>query len=1579
MTGDQARMDIEELLITLRNLGTSLSVEQGRLRVRAPKGALSDDLYAALATHRDELLRILGRRPAADLTRLRHRHQAGPAPLTHAQQRLWFLDQMHREASYIMPAVLRVRGPLRLPHVKRSLEAVVARHEALRTTFPADGGAPRQRIAERQSLPWVVADLCDQPGQDREGLAQELIQREIRRPFDLAEGPLIRVTAIRLAEDEHLLVLALHHIVSDAWSMRVLIRELGECYAAFSEGRPVDLVPLEAQFADYAVWEQEMLTSEPIDADVAFWRHALEGAPANLELPLDRSYPAQRSGAGGQVTTWIDAALRDRLAAYATARGATSFQAMLAAYATLLHRHGGQDDMVIGVPIATRDLPQTVPLIGYFVTSLPVRITFADDPSFEDLVDQVRTTVLDGLAHLRAPLEMVVDALQPERSLAHSPLFQTMFGLQPAPTALIAATDVELEVLKVHNGTAKFDLTVLMEEHEDGIDVPWEFNVDIFEAKTVQCMAERLPLLLSGLLDHPARPVSRVPLQTDEMRADLLARLSGPTTPYPADTRLEIVFSRQAAATPHAPAVRYGGDTLTYAQLEERSTALAGALQAAGVDHGEPVGVCLPRGVDLIVSILAALKAGGCYVPLSPDDPSDRLVLMLVDSGVRVVVAAEADPLAGALSGADVVVLPPDAVDEQLRARPGSGEDPAYICYTSGSTGTPKGVVVPHRAVARLVHGQDHLAYERGLTFAQVATPSFDAFTMELWGSLLHGGCLVGVDRDVMLDPAAFARQICDDNLQAAFVTASLFNQLVAAQPGMFAPMDTVLVGGEALDPQRIAEVLEAGPPTRLLNGYGPTETTTFAATHLIMDVPPGTTGIPLGRPLSGARLYVLDAHGEPVPPGVQGELFIGGDGLALGYHQRAELTAARFVDDPFAGGAARMYATGDLVSLTADGLVRYHGRRDRQVKVRGHRIELGEVEQALLRIPGVGRAVVTAPPTSAGHRRLVAYVVSEDAGAPVGDLRRQLAGTLPDYMIPARWVSMTALPTTASGKLDLTALPQPDEKEVEPGGHAGDPSGAETILLAVWSEVLGRAGVTAHDNFFALGGDSIQSIQVVARAREAGLHVTPRQVFATASLAELAAVAGTDVVVAEQGVVQGVVPLTPIQRWLFAGDRPEDVGQSLWMLVRPGLDEAALRTAMDALVVRHDALRLRYRPSADGGPPTQVHGPAPGTWELDVTQGEEPPPSDITRGFDLVDGPLLRAHLQRTPSDAPDRLVLAAHHLVVDSVSWGTLVADLVSAYGDAVRGLPPQLLPKTTSFKAWAEHLADLSRTDELLAQRGWWRSQLEGQPAWHPPVERVATHRRSFDVEETDRLLRAPQDAYGVGVHELLLTALAVALAMHHGRDDVAIELEGHGRDDLSGASDLSGTVGWFTAVYPLCVPVFEDPRQALLAVKETLRGVPWSGLGWGLLRYPFESEPTPGTADADLAALPQPDVLFNHLGQLSSDTTSHPGGGIIVGLDPDAPERLGPLTHGLDMVSQVVDGRLVVTCTFASPAWTEESAQHLAAAFHDRLLDLLRHCEDPESGGYSPSDFPLAGMEQSELDDLVAELADAGVDV
>ncbi|MEA2604413.1 MAG: hypothetical protein QOF89_5405 [Acidobacteriota bacterium] len=991
---------------------------------------------------------------------IRRASRDGDLPLSFAQERLWFLDQLTPGSpAYNVPVAFDVRGSLDVPALERAFAEVVRRHEVLRTSFPSRGAHPVQEIAPAAGWTLTVEDFSP----DIADIATE----EALRPFDLAAGPagkLLRTRLLRLSPEHHVLLLTVHHIAADLWGLGVLIREVAEIYAG------AELPELPVQYADVAVWQREQISGEELARQLAFWRQELEGAPPALELPTDRPRPPVVSFRGAS----LPVALSSGLLALGRSLGVTPFMAMTAALGVLFSRWTGQDDVVLGSPIANRPRPELEGLIGMFVNTLALRVRLSGIPTFQDLLARVRRTSLDAFEHQDLPFEKLVEELKPRRDLSRHPLFQAVLAFQNVRMGTVEIPGLILEPLGVESATTKFDLTFTLFEGEDGLAGQVEYATDLFDAATVERLLGHLHNLLEGIVATPGAPLEDVPLLGEEERRQLLA-WSGEPFVHPREATIHGLFAGQLARTPDAVAVVHGDEALTYAELAARADRIAARLLRLGVMPETRVAVMGERSLDLIAALLGILQAGCAYLPLDPEHPAERHTFLMEDAGAFLLLPRDEEGDGEAFS-------PPAVSPDQL----------AYVMYTSGSTGTPKGVAVTHRNVVRLVHDAGFMEMGPDQTFLQLAPVAFDASTLEIWAPLLNGGRLILFPgRRASLDEIGEA--IARYGVTTLWLTAGLFHQMVDERPEALRPLRQLLAGGDVLSPSHVRRALDSLPGTTLINGYGPTENTTFTACRTLVQT--DTEGpVPIGRPIGGTRVYVLDAEFRPVPEGIWGELFAGGDGVARGYLDRPELTAERFVPDPQGpepGG--RLYRTGDLVRWRG-GMLEFLGRRDGQVKVRGHRVELGEIEAALTGHPAVREAVVVLR-----EDRLVAYVTGDPD--PV-ELRRLLASRLPDPMIPSAFVVLDRFPLTHNGKVDRRALPSP-EGVVETYTPPETP--VEESLTAVCAEVLGLDRVGVRDNFFALGGHSLLATRLVARLRERyGLDVPLQMVFDAADLRDL-------------------------------------------------------------------------------------------------------------------------------------------------------------------------------------------------------------------------------------------------------------------------------------------------------------------------------------------------------------------------------------------------------------------------------------------------------------------------------------------
>jgi amino acid adenylation domain-containing protein len=1036
------------------------------------------------------------------------------APLSFAQQRLWFLDQLEPESPlYNISKAIRLSGPVNVQALEKALDAIVARHEILRTNIVAVDGHPVQVVTAKRSIKLVAIDLSEQPDSDRAAKMHRLINAEARRPFDLSSDLMLRATLIGLGEKDHALVLVLHHIASDGWSMSVLLTELSALYKAFAMGNPSPLPELPIQYADYAIWQRQWLQGEIIERQLSYWKQRLSGAPAILELPTDRPRLTVRSSLGARQSFRIPKELTEALKKLSQQERVTLFMTLLAAFQTLLYRYTGQENFVVGSPIAGRNRAETESLIGFFVNTLALRTDVSGSLSFRQLIARVREVALEAYTHQDLPFEKLVEELQPDRSRSHTPLFQVIFALQNVPRQPFGLTGLTVSPLEVDSATAKFDLSLSLVEEGSSLRGSMEYNSDLFENATITRMLGHYQTLLQAIVANPEQRLADLPILTEREKHQLLVEWNDTGRDYPRDKCIHQLFEAQVERSPDAVAVIFENQRLTYRELNQRANQLAHCLQKLGVAPEVRVGIYMERSVDMIVGLLGILKAGAVYVPLDLGYPKERLTFMLGDSQAPVLLAQRRllDKLPE--YHGDIICLDTDLqlLSNESECNPPSratAENLAYVIYTSGSTGKPKGVAVSHRAVNRLLVNTNYVNLQCTDVVAQASNCSFDAATFEIWGALLHGAQLVGVRTDVVLSPKDFAKQIERQRISVLFLTTALLNQIARDWPTAFKNVRHLLFGGEAVDPRWVREILKHGPPERLLHVYGPTETTTFASWYLVEGIDKKATTIPIGRPIANTQIYVLDSHLEPVSVGVVGELYIGGEGLACGYLNRPELTAETFIPNPYSDdSSARLYRTGDLVRYLSDGNVEFIGRKDFQVKIRGFRIELGEVENVLSQHPAVQQVTLLARHDTGGEKRLVAYLVlHQQATATVGELRRFLQAKVPDYMVPSAFVFVDTLPLTPNGKVDRRALPAPDQSRPEKEPRVAPRNAVERQLTKIWEKILGIQPIGVKDNFFDLGGHSLLAVRVVAEIEKAlGKNIPLATLFQAPTIEQLA------------------------------------------------------------------------------------------------------------------------------------------------------------------------------------------------------------------------------------------------------------------------------------------------------------------------------------------------------------------------------------------------------------------------------------------------------------------------------------------
>ncbi len=1041
------------------------------------------------------------------------------APLSPGQEQVWFHHQFAASAPiYNESVTIHKRGPLDPAILERCFNEIVRRHEIWRTGFLMKDGKAVQRVDSNVQVSLPLIDLSHLPLEEREAEAVRIATEDTRRPFDLNVAPLFRARLIRWAPDYHRVYLTVHHLVFDGVSIyRVLIRELAALYNAYAAGEPSPLPELPVQYRDYALWKQHQLATGSYAAEMKYWRETLSGGLPSLELPTDRLRRAEPTWRGGMEPCSIPAHLVEALKELGRSEGLTPYMLLLAVFQVLLYRYSGQDDIIMGGATNTRTRPEFEPLMGYFLNAVVLRSHVEADLTFREFLVRVQSTVFGALANSEIPFDEIVRELAPKRDSSRHPLFQVLFSMRPPFADFPDGWDVT--DMEVSNGASSFDLFVEFSEHPQGLAGRCVYSTDLFDHTTIQNLLRRFETLLAGALANPDIPISRIPLLDDAERQLILVEWNRSDAEFPGERCVHELFEEQARKTPDAVAVMFEDASLSYAELNRRANQLAHHLRELGVGPDGRVAVCLERSPELIVALLGILKAGGAYVPLDPAYPEERLRYMLEDCApLALLTQGHLRPLFG--PNESMPVLDMNSATPGWKDRPGTDLEAgslgltsrhlAYVIYTSGSTGTPKGVMVPHRAINRLVLNNGYAKFEASDRVAFASNPAFDAATLEVWAPLLNGGRIVVISQDVLLEPARFGQTLKRQAVTTLWLTVGLFNQYADRLSEEFGNLRYLIVGGDALDPRVIAKVLRTHPPQHLINGYGPTETTTFAITHEIAAVPENARSIPIGRPIANTRIYILDTHGEPVPVGVGGELYIGGAGVARGYLNRPELTAERFLADPFATGPdARMYKTGDLAKWLPDGTVEFLGRNDFQVKIRGFRIELGEIEARLAEQAGVREAVVVARENNAGDKRLVAYyTASEPDQGSVGaeQLRAYLGRKFPEYMVPAAYVRLESLPLTPNGKLDRKALPAPefgpdDQEELVPPNDD-----IEARLASIWQELLGVRSIGVNHNFFELGGHSMLVARLIVQVeRTFNRSLSMATVFQRPTIAQLA------------------------------------------------------------------------------------------------------------------------------------------------------------------------------------------------------------------------------------------------------------------------------------------------------------------------------------------------------------------------------------------------------------------------------------------------------------------------------------------
>ncbi len=1535
-------------------------------------------------------------------------------PLSPLQQGMLFHDLYAPESGmYVERLRYTIRGNLNIAAFEQAWRQVIERHPILSSAFVwEEVDEPLQIVFREIELPLVLQDWRGVSSAEQEERLQAYLAAILQRGFELSQAPLTRLTLIRMADDAYEFIWSYHHLLLDGWSVSLILGEVISLYESFCQGQKPQLEKTRP-YRDYIAWLKEQDQARAED----FWRNALKGFTSPISIGLNGGLNSGVNGGNGNLAglekeykvlqMHLSKATAEKLDAFTRQHRLTLNTVVQGAWALLLSRYSGEQDVIFGAVASGRpaDLAGSESMVGMFINTLPVRVQAPPEAVVLSWLEQLQAQQLEARKYEYNPLVKVREWSEVPRGLS---LFESIMVFEnPTMSVRLGRQEGSPEITySIHHATVTgYPLTIVVEPGPAGVAIGITYDRRRYDVETIQRMQTHLQTLLDGILANPRERISKLLLLTEAERRRLLVDLNETRTDYPLDKCLHHLFEAQVEQTPDAIAVVYESEKLTYRELNARANQLAHYLRGLGVGPESLVGICLERSLEMMVSILGVLKAGGAYVPLDPGYPRRRLAFMLEDCQAAVVLTQQrlAEELGVAELGAghcEVVCL--EAIKERLAQERvenlASGvisDNAAYVIYTSGSTGRPKGVIISHRAIGNHTHWlRDHFGLAASDCFLQKTAFSFDAAGTEFYASLLVGARLIMARAGGQQDSSYLARMITEHGVTILQLVPSLLRVLLDEPE--FANCESlrrVICAGEALP----AELQERFAGCQRLSGaelhnfYGPTEAA-IDVSYWPHQHAAGRSIVPIGRPLANTQIYLLSRELELLPVGVAGELHIGGENLARGYLKRPELTAEKFIPDPFSEEAGRqLYKTGDLARYLPDGNIEYLGRIDNQVKVRGFRIELGEIETALNQHEAVKESVVIAQEDVQGNKRLVAYVVIDPASSLSGpsskELREYIKGKLPEYMVPSALVLMDGLPLTPNGKVDRRALPAPNgERPDLTESFVAPRTPAEEQLAGIWAEVLGVKQIGIHDNFFELGGDSILCIQVVGKASQRGIRVTPRQIFQRPTIAELATVLDTTTTIqAEQGLVTGPAPLTPIQQWFFEQDvaEPHHWNHAILLTVAQKLEPLLLEQAVRQLLAHHDALRLRFAQNESGWQQNNagLAEVAPfARFDLSAVPAEEQSAkieaqaAELQASLNLSQGPLVRVALFDLGPQQQSRLLLLIHHLVIDGVGWRILLEDLMTAYQQLSQGREVQLAPKTTSFRRWAQKLTEYAQTTELKQELDYWlapaRVHVAPLPVDYPEGRSANTagSARTVSVsltsEETRVLLQEVPNTYRTQINDLLLTALVQAFSRWTDERTLLVDLEGHGREAIFEDVDLSRTVGWFTTIFPVLLHLEKttEPGEVLKSIKEQLRAIPRRGIGYGLLRYLSGDE----EIVAQLRQLPPATVSFNYLGQFDQVLPeSSPFG--------PAPESVGPVhsprggrRYLLEVNAFISGSRLQLEWAYSEHLHDRETIVRLAEDYTSALRMLIAHCLSPEAGGCTPSDFPLARLEQSKLD-------------
>lgn len=1520
------------------------------------------------------------------------KQQPCKTPLSEGQKGLWMLQKVSPEmSSYNVPLCFHVVQKLDIGKFKQACSFLLSQYPILTSVCGEDDdGVSYQMVQPSQPLAWQQEDISALKTNE----ILPYLRKKAKESFSLERGPLMRVQLLSRSEQEHFVLIVIHHIIFDGSSTLLLIKSLLGAYRNLSEGKGLEITSLSTSFNDFVEWEQAMLSSTEGEEHRAYWRKQLSGILPILEIPTDRPRFSSQGLEGQTYKSVLSPELTEQIKSFVQTHHVNLSIILLGIYKVLLYRYTGQEDIIVGMPTLGRPEERFDSQIGYFVNMVPIRSQVRDDQCFAKFIKELQLTVVDGLDHAVYPFPVIVRELNGPREQTNSPIFQTAFAYQNflQSTSLQAIDDqrqnsLHIEFIEGIHQEGEFEFALEIFDLDDHFVLNLKYDPDLYDHSTIQRMMGHYDKLAEEIMNDPNLTLGEYSLMSKEEQATILFDWNATQADYPKNHTIHQLFEEQVKRTPDNKAVIFEESNLTYRQLNDKANQLARVLRKKGVKPNSIVGIIAERSLVMIIAIMGILKAGGAYLPIDPEYPEDRIKFMLEDSQA-VVLLTQSHQKEKCGFDREVIDLDNEALytgavtNMEIINRP---NDLAYVIYTSGSTGKPKGAMIEHKNVVRLMFN-DKIQFDFSQTdvWTMFHSYCFDFSVWEMYGALLYGGKLIMVSKMTARDTREYLMLLKREKVTVLNQTPTAFYNLIDEEmkcSNRQLNLRYVIFGGEALKPAKLKDWNIKYPKTELINMYGITETTVHVTYKKITQHEISLNISNIGRPIPTLTTYIMSPNMKLQPIGVIGELCVGGDGLGRGYIKQPELTAKKFVQNPYRPEEI-IYKSGDLARYLPNGELEYLGRIDHQVKIRGFRIELGEIESRLLKHETILETIVIAKEDHSGNKYLCAYIVG-DKELNVTELRNYLSKELPDYMIPSYFIPLEKIPLTSNNKVDRKMLPDPDSSITTGAEYEAPRNDIEKILAQIWQEVLEVKNIGINDNFFALGGDSIKAIQVVARLQRFKLKLDVKSLLTNPEIKDLSKYVVQDINEIEQGAVTGQVELTPIQEWFFERNltNMHHYNQAVMLYNKHGLNEAALREVFQTIAEHHDILRSIY--SIDKGEPVQtIRGIDKELFTLKVYDytNDDNSAEKITKAANKIqssivlnNGPLLKLGLFKTSEG--DHLLIVIHHLAVDGISWRILMEDIQMAYAQAINNAVVKLPEKTDSYKVWAQKLKDYANNKQLMNEVSYWRN-IENTPISPLPKDHEITNDKVgnselltsiFAEEETEKLLRQVNQAYNTEINDILLTSLGLAIKDWSGIDKVLINLEGHGREQDLLNINIARTVGWFTSIYPVILDLSrtDDLSQQIISIKENFRQIPNKGIGYGILRYL-----TPQEAKGSIVLNRKPEIIFNYLGQFDQSInkdefqSSRLSSGNTVSQQAER-------SYTIEINGVIVDGKLSITFDYNKNEYDKTTIQKLANSFNKHLKSIIEHCITKEEAQITPSDTSVRKFDLKEFNNILNE--------